>query len=525
MELGRPSLRLLAALLVAALPPVVAYVVLGRLEPSWIDRLGTGTALALAVTVTIGWVAVIAIVAWRALAGETRSMVELAEHGVSADRAAGAAREGAARPEDALTGAQRRLATALEERNRQIADLAAQVRAVPIADDPAAAAHAMVHATRSVTGDPTWLLAVLRVHDPDALAAGIYGPDPAAGMAPIGEVHQWASTVEHPEGMDGAARHAVGPWGAFVTADVAAGDELGAILMAPWEGRAVPTPAELGLYSLLGQHAATAIEHSLLYRRLRAQTDELNRMAAVQTDFLRGITHDLQTPLTSIRALAAELQQSERIDTAARIDLETIAQQADRLRRMVGQLLAVSRLEAGALTPRQEVFRVEPLVRRTWDALRATEHSFSLQSGGPPHLVVGDPDRVEQVLWALLDNAVKYSAPGSSVSVRIAARPAARGGGLLSDVSIRDAGVGMSTDTRERAAEQFFRSEDARRLAPDGSGIGLYAARGLVEAMAGSLHIESELGVGTTVTITIPAEPAAEAFPKNEPTARNEPTP
>ena len=514
MEFGRPSLRLLAALLAAALPPLLAYVVLDRTEPSWIDRMGTGTTLTLAVTITIGWVVVVAIVAWRGFSGEARSMVQLAEHGVSADRAAGSVS-----PDDALTSAQRRLAAALDERNRQIADLADQVRGVPIADDPAAAAHAMVGATRSVTGDPTWLLAVLRSHDPDALAAGIYGPDAADGVAAIDEVHRWASTVEHPEGIDPGARHEVGPWGAFVTADVAAGDELRAILLAPWEGRGAPTPAEIGIYSLLGQHAATAIEHALLYRRLRAQTDELNRMAVVQTDFLRGITHDLQTPLTSIRALASELQQSEGIDVAARIDLATIAQQADRLRRMVGQLLAVSRLEVGALRPRQEVLRVEALVQRTWDALRATDHPFSLESDGPPHLVVADPDRLEQVLWALLDNAVKYSAPGAAVSVLVAARAATNGEGLQSEVSIRDAGVGMSPATRERAAEQFFRADDARRLAPDGSGIGLYAARGLVEAMAGSLRIESEPGAGTTVTITLPAEPADEAFPDDEPAA------
>ena len=102
-------------------------------------------------------------------------------------------------------------------------------------------------------------------------------------------------------------------------------------------------------------------------------------MAAVQTDFLRGITHDLQTPLTSIRAVASELKQSKKIDAAARADLETIAQQADRLRRMVGQLLAVSRLEVGALTPVQEVFRIAPVVHRTWDALRATAHHLVVE--------------------------------------------------------------------------------------------------------------------------------------------------
>jgi signal transduction histidine kinase len=514
VDLDRPSLRLLAALLAAALPPVVAYLVLDRTEASWIDRIGTGNAIALSVAITIGWVVVVAIVAWRPFSGEARSMVQLAEHGVSADRAAGSAG-----PDDPLTSAQRRLAAALDERNRQIADLADQVRGVPIADDPAAAAHAMVGATRSVTGDPTWLLAVLRAHDPDALEAGIYGPTAADGVGPIDEVHRWASTLEHPEGLDPGARHALGPWGAFVTADVAAGDELRAILMAPWEGRPAPTPAEIGLFSLLGQNSATAIEHALLYRRLRAQTDELNRMAVVQTDFLRGITHDLQTPLTSIRALASELQESEGIDVAARIDLETIAQQADRLRRMVGQLLAVSRLEVGALRPRLDVFRVEPLVQRTWDALRASEHPFSLESGGPPHLVVADPDRLEQVLWALLDNAVKYSPAEAAVRVVVAARAAPDGGGLASEIAIRDAGVGMAPDTAERATEQFFRSDDARRLAPDGSGIGLYAARGLLEAMGGSLRIESEPDAGTTVTITLPAEPAAEAFADDEPVA------
>ena len=76
---------------------------------------------------------------------------------------------------------------------------------------------------------------------------------------------------------------------------------------------------------------------------------------------------------------------------------------------MVGQLLAVSRLEAGALESRQEIFRAEPIVQRTWDALRNTDHDFAFVVDGEPHLVVGDPDRFEQVLWALLDNAVKYS--------------------------------------------------------------------------------------------------------------------
>jgi two-component system sensor histidine kinase SenX3 len=241
------------------------------------------------------------------------------------------------------------------------------------------------------------------------------------------------------------------------------------------------------------------------------QTDELNRVAAVQTDFLRGVTHDLQTPLTSIGAVAAELKETAGLDQAARMDLDTIAHQADRLRRMVSQLLTVSRLEAGALTPRQEIFRAEPIVRRTWEALRA-DRTLELVTEGPAHLMVGDPDRVEQALWAMLDNAVKYSPRASTVRITVASRPLGTSPHeLVAEISITDEGAGMDADTRDHAFEQFYRSADARRLAPDGSGVGLYAARGLVRAMGGEILLETRLGVGTTVTVTLPAEAAEEA--------------
>jgi signal transduction histidine kinase len=172
---------------------------------------------------------------------------------------------------------------------------------------------------------------------------------------------------------------------------------------------------------------------------------------------------------------------------------------------MVGQLLAVSRLEVGALTPVQELLRVAPLVHRTWDALRASDHHLAVEEDGPPHLVVADPDRLEQVLWALMDNAVKYSPAGSTIEVHLGLVQAGASE-RVSEIAIRDQGVGMDPTTRTKAFEQFFRSDDARRLVPDGSGIGLYAARGLVVAMGGGIEIESEPKVGTTVRLTLPAE-------------------
>ena len=503
MASERPSLRLLAVLLLAALPPLVVVALIAVLHPDWLASAGSATVLLATVAGTTVWAALVAVLAARPLAGEARSMVTLAERGVASERAAASPAA-----EDALSGVQRRLVMTLEDRNRQISDLAALVRAAPISQDAAAVACAMVAGARQVTGDPTWLLAILRVRDPGSLRPGVYGPDPDATRVPLDDVHRWASTVEVADGSQRGARLVSGPWGAFTVVDVAAAEELRAILLAPWEGRPDPSPADLNLFGLLGQQAATAIEHAVLYTRVRVQTDELNRMAAVQTDFLRGVTHDLQTPLTSIRALASELQGSGVGDAAARIDLQTIAHQADRLRRMVGQLLVVSRLEGGALTPRQEVFRAAPLARRTWEALLDAEHGFALQEAGPPHLVVADPDRLEQVLWALLDNAVKYSPAGSQVTVQIQGRESPGGNGFLSEISVCDAGPGMDELTRERAFEQFYRSEDARRLVPDGSGIGLYAARGLVEAMGGQIRVAGEPGKGTSVILTLPAERA-----------------
>jgi len=502
---GRPSLRLLGILVAAALPPLITYAAAEVFAEALVTQIGAGTTLLIGAGLAIGWAGVVAVLAGRVMADEARSMVDLARRGVGEG-----SRTTESSGEDELTVAQRRLATALDERNRQIAELASQVRAAPIAQDAAAVAHSLVTAARSMTGDPTWTLAVLRVAEPDVLPLGEYGPDGESGVPPVSEVHRWASTLEDGDAPAVGARHAIGPWGAFVIVDLAAGDELRAILLAPWEGRQPPSPAELNLFALLGQHAATAIEHALLYTRLRHQTDELNRMAAVQTDFLRGVTHDLQTPLTSIRAVAAELREASGLDDAARGDLDTIAHQADRLRRMVSQLLTVSRLEVGALTPRQEVMRGEPIVRRTWEALRA-DRSFELADDGPGHLLVGDPDRVEQVLWALLDNAVKYSPAGSMVRVRLGLTGAPGDGQLTGEISISDEGAGMNATTMEHAFDQFYRSDDARRLAPDGSGVGLYAARGLLRAMGGDITVRSQLGGGTTVTITLPAERADDA--------------
>ena len=226
-----------------------------------------------------------------------------------------------------------------------------------------------------------------------------------------------------------------------------------------------------------------------------------NRLAGVQADFLRGVTHDLQTPLTSIAALATELRAAPDQSAETRDDLDSIAHQAERLRRMVSQLLVASRLDAGVFTPQQEVFAVAPLVERTWAALRA-DRPFELDVTGA-------------------------AAPGRRRPGPIGAGPLgrARQRGQVQPVTVAGASPGSTRRTgcwpsrfvtaardgrrdAARAFEQFYRSDAARKLAPDGSGVGLYAASGLMRAMGGDFALASRLGHGTTMTLSLPAERA-----------------
>ena len=487
--MGNPGLwtRVLVGLLVAVLVPTLAVAGALLLAGEFLTE-ADPFLLAIAILAAILlWATILAVVYTRALADEIRSFRDLAERGEPSD----VAEQGSA---------YHRVAGALDERNRQVATLARGTAAVPIDAEPGRVVSALVDLVRSVMGDPTWSFAILATDAEALLPPGVHGGlDETDGSTPIGDLERWAS-VSLAEAQTPAAR-LDGPWGAFMAVDVRASDRLNGILLSPWEGRPAPAQAEVALLTVVGQTVASALEHSVLYARVRGQAEELQRLAAVQADFLRGVTHDLQTPLTSIGALATELRAAPDLPASADVDLDTIAHQAERLRRMVGQLLVASRLEAGAFTPQVEVFAAAPLVERVWGALRA-DRPFDLVVGGPPHLAVGDPDRVEQVLWAVLDNAVKYSPAGSPIAVSVDASD-----GLVR-ISVRDEGAGMDEATQRHAFEQFYRSDTARRLAPDGSGIGLYAARGIMEAMGGGISLDSRLGAGTAITLSLPGERA-----------------
>lgn len=254
--------------------------------------------------------------------------------------------------------------------------------------------------------------------------------------------------------------------------------------------------ADQMLLELFVAEVAFAIRNAELIERVETQNARLRDLDAAKDDFLRGISHNLQTPLTSISASAEQLA-AERPDSR----LELIVEQAGRLSRMVRQLLTVSRLDAGTVRPRSEVLALAPRVRRAWDALSAAGTAFTLRDDAPGWLAVADPDQLDQVLWALLDNAVRHGG-GTPVSVEIRAVEVASELRL----TVADAGPGVDEAHRHRLFSRYERLGGTEHS--DGSGLGLYVSRELCRAMGGDLLLESPGAAGgAAFTAVLPAEP------------------
>ena len=278
-----------------------------------------------------------------------------------------------------------------------------------------------------------------------------------------------------------------------VRADLRAGDERIGVLLghAPvlrtWER------ADQDLLEVFAAQVGVALRNAELFNRVEAQNAQLLELDAAKDDFLRGVSHSLQTPLTSIRAYADQLGST---DPDRRIAI--IGEQAERLSRIVRQLLTVTRLESGALRPTAEVISLGSRVRKAWEALAAEEVPFELDDQSEGWLAVGDTDQLDQVLWALLDNAVKYGARRP-----VTAQIALSGNRLR--LTIADQGPGVAEDDRGRLFGRFERG--SAENAEDGSGLGLYVSRELCRAMGGDLVLEPGAPQrGASFSVWLPAE-------------------
>jgi K+-sensing histidine kinase KdpD len=261
------------------------------------------------------------------------------------------------------------------------------------------------------------------------------------------------------------------------------------------------------------RHAAEqrARELQALHERYQAVQAERERLAEEATRvavleqvdeqraaLLRSVSHDLRTPLSTIRAVTSDLRAGAAYDDATRDELlDLVIDEAERLDRIVANLLSLSRIEGDALQPERQAVDLHELVA---DASRRLDRLFQRArielefSAGLP-LADADYSQLDQVVSNLLENAARHAPRGSTV--RVGAR--LRGDGLLS-VFVADEGPGIPAADRSHVFEPFWRGEGS-----SSSGVGLAICKAIVEAHGGSITIDSGPGRGTAFVFTLPA--------------------
>ena len=234
----------------------------------------------------------------------------------------------------------------------------------------------------------------------------------------------------------------------------------------------------------------------------------LKKLEQVRADFVANVTHEIKTPLTAIIGFVETLQQGAIDDRAkAQKFLLTIHENAQRLNRLVDDLLTLSRIELGETELHLEGLALEDVFETalTLISLRAALKNVRIQRDVQPGLpmVRADRDRLVQILVNVLDNAVKFTSEGGSVS--ITASPEVQGSVVI---KITDTGIGISKSELPRLGERFYRIDKTRSREMGGTGLGLSIVKHLMKAHEGSMEIESTLGKGTTVSLHFPVSPA-----------------
>lgn len=233
-----------------------------------------------------------------------------------------------------------------------------------------------------------------------------------------------------------------------------------------------------------------------------ADLTPVRRLESIRRDFVANASHELKTPLTSIRGYAETLLGEELGEDMRRQFLETIFSNADRLQHVIDDLLDLSRLESGRWQPEMETVGPAELARATWRDFEQRSEARAIRfevDAREDARVSADTAALRHILSNLYDNALRYTPDGGRITTRVASE------GELIALEVSDTGSGIPGDALPRIFERFYRVDPARSRAEGGTGLGLSIVKHLTESMGGRVEAESQLGKGTAVRVYLPA--------------------
>lgn len=274
---------------------------------------------------------------------------------------------------------------------------------------------------------------------------------------------------------------------------------LGMIILMTGASERRYTAEDLALAEDVANRAALAIDNARLYQEAQNAID-------LRDEFLSAAAHELKTPVTLVLGYAQILQRrAPAADTRARRALDVLNVQSERLATLVATLLNVSRIQLGQFSLDRQPVDVCALIRRAVDETQPTleHHTVSCVCPEGPLIVDGDAARLEQVVQNLLQNAIKYSPAGGSITVTVSQV------GEYAQVTVTDPGIGIPRAAQMHLFERFYRAPNVAGTNISGMGIGLYIVGEIVSRHGGTVEVDSAEGKGSSFTICLPYSGAA----------------
>ena len=281
---------------------------------------------------------------------------------------------------------------------------------------------------------------------------------------------------------------------------VRSGQILGAIVLRVYDERTRFTIDDARLLSLFGDQAVAALTNAEAFERQRAAMEQLERVNRAKSEFVSIVSHEFRTPLTGIQGFS-EMMRDEDLPLADMKEYAAdINKDAQRLNRMINEMLDLDRMEAGRMTLNREATDLNTIVSEAADRVRpnAPGHpiTLALEIGMPA--LSADRDKLTQVVANLLSNAVKYSPTGGEIVVTTALE------GSDIHLTVHDKGMGIPADMLEVIWERYSRVDSDASRGIQGTGLGLPIVRQIVNMHGGRVWAESEVGRGSLFHVMLP---------------------